>query len=128
MEVTLRGRTIITLWRMKPRHAFTLVEVLVALMLLGAAAGALVTAVVGDHRLRERAAGDSFAASAARARLEMLAASPCSGDVSGVAASARGVEHWSARASRPLWRLTDSIVPRRPAAPVVIEARVACPG
>lgn len=113
---------------MKPRLAFTLVEVLVALMLLGAAAGALVTALVGDHRLRERAAANTFAASVARARLEMLAASPCSGDVSGVTTSVRGTEHWWARASRPLWRLTDSILPPVPARPVVIEARVACPG
>lgn len=113
---------------MKPRHAFTLIEVLVALGLMGVAAGALAAAMAGDHRLRERAAEQGFAATAARARLEMLAISPCSGDASGVTASARGVERWQARAAGAVWRLTDSIIPRSPAAPVVIEARVTCPG
>lgn len=117
-----------TLWRMQPRRAFTLVEVLVALVLMGVGAAALVTALTGDHRLRERAAESRFAAASVRARIELLAALPCSGDASGVTASAWGSERWNARASASRWSLTDSVVPRPPAAPIVIEARVACSG
>jgi prepilin-type N-terminal cleavage/methylation domain-containing protein len=117
---------------MHPRRAFTLVEVLVALVLMGVAAAGLVTALSGDHRMREAAAVQSFAAGRARERLELLAVLPCSGDSSGATISVWGVERWRAHASPPVWRLTDSIVPRPSAgsalAPVVIDARVACPG
>ena len=113
---------------MQPRRAFTLVEVLVALVLMGAGAAALVTAVTGDHRLRERSAQNSFAAAAARARLEVLATLPCSGDLSGAVSSARGVEHWHATASAPVWRFTDSVTLQQAPVPIVIAARVACAG
>ncbi|HEY2850673.1 MAG TPA: prepilin-type N-terminal cleavage/methylation domain-containing protein [Gemmatimonadaceae bacterium] len=113
---------------MQPRRAFTLVEVLVAVVLMGVGSAALVTALTGDHRLRERAAESRFAAASARARIELLASLPCSADASGVTASAWGSERWSARVSASRWNLTDSVVPRPPAAPIVIEARVACPG
>jgi len=112
---------------MEPRRAFTLIEVLVALVLMGVGAAALVTALSGDHRLRERAGAESFVAARARARLEFLAVRPCSGDTSGVVTAAWGAERWQARASASQWRVTDSLVPRPPAAPVVITARVACP-
>lgn len=113
---------------MRPQRAFTLIEVLVALVLMGVAAAAMVTALGGDHQLRERAAESGFAAAAARARLEFLATLNCARDTSGVATSARGAERWHAVVSASLWRLTDSVVVRLPAPPIVIEARVACPG
>ena len=117
---------------MQRRKAFTLVEVLVALVLLGVAAAGLVTALTGDHRLRAAAAVHGFAAARVRDRLELLAMLPCSGDAAGATTSVWGVERWHARASPSVWQLTDSILPR-PAArsstpPLVIEARVACPG
>ncbi|MGH7653908.1 MAG: prepilin-type N-terminal cleavage/methylation domain-containing protein [Gemmatimonadaceae bacterium] len=116
---------------MQSCRAFTLVEVLVALVLTGVAAVGLVTALTGDHRLRAAAAAHSFAAGRARERLDVLAMLPCSGDASGATTSVWGVERWRAQASPPVWRLTDSIVPRPLAgaavAPVVIVARIACP-
>lgn len=117
---------------MRPRNAFTLVEVLVALVLMGVAAAGLVTALTGDHRLREAAAAHSFAAARARERLELLATLACSADASGETTTVWGVERWHAQASPLAWRLTDSILPRPAAgpaaAPLVIEARIACPG
>jgi prepilin-type N-terminal cleavage/methylation domain-containing protein len=115
---------------MKPlrvRRAFTLVEVLVALMMLGVAAAGLVSALAGDHRLRDMAAAHTFAADRARERLELLAALPCAGDLSGTSVSAQGAERWRASVSPSAWQLTDSLVPRTPGHALVIEARVACP-
>ena len=113
---------------MRSRLAFTLVEVIVALALMGVAAAGLVTALTGDHHLREMAAVRSFAAARARERLELLAALPCSGDASGVTTSVWGVERWHSQLSLRTWHLTDSLVPPPPSIPIVIEARVACPG
>ncbi len=111
----------------RARRAFTLIEVLVALMMMGVAAAGLVSALTGDHRLREMAAIHMFAADRARERLELLAALPCAGDLSGTSAFALGAERWSASVSPPVWLLTDSVVPRPPARVFVLEARVACP-
>ncbi len=77
------------------RRAFTLLEVLVALVLLGvgilgiSASAALVSRMVGDgSRL-------NLAASIATTRLEQLRAMPCASATSG-AATTRGVEErWS---------------------------------
>lgn len=126
MTLTDRSRRI--LCGMHRRRAFTLVEVLVALVLMGVAAAGLVTALTGDHRLRAAAAAHSFAAARARERFELLAMLPCSGDASGATISGSGVERWRAQAAQPVWRLTDSLVPPAPAVPVVIEARIPCPG
>ena len=111
----------------RARHAFTLIEVLVALILLGVAAAGLVSALTGDRRLRDLAAAQLFAADRARERLELLAALPCSSVASGASASAWGSERWSASVSQASWHLTDSLSLVQTAAPVVIVARVACP-
>ncbi len=111
----------------RARRAFTLIEILVALIMMGVAAAGLVSALTGDHRLRDMAAVHTFAANRARERLELLAALPCAGDTSGTTVSALGAERWRASAAPPAWVLTDSIVPRPPAHVLVIEARVACP-
>ena len=117
---------------MQPHRAFTLIEVLVALVILGVAAAGLVTALTGDHRMRETAAVHGFEAARVRERLERLATLPCSGDAAGATTSVWGVERWHAQASPLTWRLTDSILPRpsvrSPQSPLVIEARIACPG
>jgi len=111
----------------RARRAFTLIEILVALVMMGVAAAGLVSALTGDHRLREMAAVHTFAADRARERLELLAVLPCAGDVSGTSVSALGAERWRASASPSAWQLTDSLVPRPPGHALVIEARVACP-
>jgi prepilin-type N-terminal cleavage/methylation domain-containing protein len=111
----------------RARRAFTIVELLVALILAGAAAAGLTSGVMGDRRLRELAAANSFAADRARERLEWLAAAPCAPEASGGSASAVGAETWHASADAFEWHLTDSLLLRRSSAPVIIEARVACP-
>jgi prepilin-type N-terminal cleavage/methylation domain-containing protein len=111
----------------RARRAFTLIEILVALMMMGVAAAGLVSALTGDHRLRDMATVRTFAADRARERLELLAALPCAGDTSGTNVSALGAERWRASVSPSAWLLTDSVVPRPPAHALVIEARVACP-
>ena len=113
--------------RPRTRHAFTLVELLVALLLLGVAAEGLVSALTGDRRLRELAAAHSFAADRVRERLEQLAGLPCSPAASGTSGSAQVSEYWRASSSGFSWQLTDSLVLRGSTAPLVIEARVACP-
>jgi prepilin-type N-terminal cleavage/methylation domain-containing protein len=110
------------------RRAFTLIEVLVALIIMGVGAAGLAGALAGDLRLRDLAAANALAAGVARDRLELLAALPCSADASGTSESAWGSERWRASASPSSWSLTDTLRLRRTAAPVVIRARVACPG
>jgi len=109
------------------RRAFTIIELLVALVLMGVAAAGLAGALTGDRRLRDLAAAQAFAADRARERLELLAALPCSSEASGTSASVWGLERWRASSSQVAWSLTDSLLLRRSAAPLVIEARVACP-
>jgi prepilin-type N-terminal cleavage/methylation domain-containing protein len=108
------------------RRAFTLVEVLVALMIMGVGVAALVSALTGDRRLRDMAAAHTFAADRARERAELLAILPCAADTSGMAASAWATEHWRASPSRSQWSLTDSVVFARSTVPLVIRATVAC--
>jgi prepilin-type N-terminal cleavage/methylation domain-containing protein len=109
-------------------RGFTLVELLVALIMMGVAAAGLVSALTGDRWLRDAAAAHAYAADRARERLEQLAALPCTPSASGANASVWGSERWRASSSQLAWYLTDSVVMvRQAAAPVVIVARVACP-
>jgi prepilin-type N-terminal cleavage/methylation domain-containing protein len=114
--------------RLRARPAFTIVELLVALMLMGVAAAGITSALSGDRRLRDLAAANSFAANRARERLEELAALPCASAASGTSASSWGTERWHALADSLAWHLTDSLVLRRSTLPVIIQARVACAG
>ncbi len=109
-------------------HAFTIIELLVALIIMGVAAAGLVGALTDDLRLRDLAGAHAFAAGLARERLELLAALPCSQDTSGTTASRWGSESWHAAPSRFSWSLTDSLHLNRSTLPLVIEARVLCPG
>lgn len=111
----------------RARRAFTLVELLVALMLMGVAAAALVSALSGDRRLRDLGAAHLFAADRTRERLESLAALPCGAAASGTSASAWGTERWNATAAQSSWILTDTLTLTRSKAPLVILARIACP-
>jgi prepilin-type N-terminal cleavage/methylation domain-containing protein len=114
--------------RVRGRCAFTVVELLVALILMGVAAAGLASALTGDQRLRSLAAANSYAADRTRERLEWLAALPCASGASGGSASAWGAETWHAFADTVVWHLTDSLVLRGVTAPTIVEARVACPG
>jgi prepilin-type N-terminal cleavage/methylation domain-containing protein len=112
------------------RRAFTLIEILVALILMGVAAAGLVSALTGDRRLRDLAAAQLFAAERARERIESLAALPCSASAGGTSNSAWGSERWNATASKEgqsSWQLADTLSLGRSTAPVILLARVACP-
>jgi prepilin-type N-terminal cleavage/methylation domain-containing protein len=113
--------------QLRARQAFTLVELLVALIVLGVAAGGLVRALTGDRRLRDVAASHNFAADRIRDRLEQLAALPCSAGASGTESSAWGMERWWASPARFSWLVTDTVVLRESSSPIVLEARVPCP-
>ena len=121
------GVPVATLCDMNRRRAFTLIEVLVALILMGVAAAGLVSALTGDRRLRDLAAAHLFAADRARERLESLAVLPCVAAASGASISAWGSERWTAAVSQSSWELADTLVLAHIAAPLVIRARVACP-
>jgi prepilin-type N-terminal cleavage/methylation domain-containing protein len=110
------------------RRAFTLVELLVALIIMGVAAAGLASALTGDRRMRDLAAAHAFAADRARERLELLASLPCSAPASGASASAWALERWSATASPSAWSLTDTVTLVRSSAQMVVQARVICPG
>jgi prepilin-type N-terminal cleavage/methylation domain-containing protein len=108
------------------RPAFTVIELLVALTMLGVAVAALVAALTGDRRMRDLAESQRFAADRMRERLESLAVLPCGSDVAGASASVWGSDRWNATAAGSAWRLTDSIALRRAVSPIVIEASVTC--
>jgi prepilin-type N-terminal cleavage/methylation domain-containing protein len=111
----------------RPRGAFSLVELLVAVTLLGVGAAGLALALAGDRRVRDLAEAHARAADRVRARIELLVARPCGIDTAGTAAEPWGEEWWRAIAVRNAWHLTDSLVLHRSNSPMVIEARVACP-
>jgi prepilin-type N-terminal cleavage/methylation domain-containing protein len=95
-----------------PRSGFTLVELLVALVLLSC--GALGVVAAGAMAIRSSAAAESevAATAAARARVEALAAGACSisRDTAGVDSSGSMREQWTVRISRNATRLvTDSV-------------------
>jgi len=109
------------------RAAFSLVELLVSLSLLGVGAAGLAAALAGDRHLRDLAAAHAGAAGRARVRVEALAARACGSDTAGRSAEPWGAESWRATAVNGAWRLTDSLRLARSHAVLVIEARIACP-
>jgi prepilin-type N-terminal cleavage/methylation domain-containing protein len=127
MVCGLHGATLCCMKLRETRQAFTIIEILVALILLGVAGAGLVSALTGDRRLRDLAAAQLFAADRARERLESLAALPCAAAASGTSASPWGSERWSAIATQNSWQLTDTLSLARVAAPLIVLARVACP-
>ena len=110
-----------------PRSAFTLVELLIALTLLGVGVTALATALLGDVRLRDLATGESGAAAQLRDRLERLASMPCVRDTAAADVATWGIARWRASPHNGAWFLIDSIAPRRVHTAFVVEARVPCP-
>lgn len=110
-----------------PRSAFTLVELLIALALLGVGVTALATALLGDVRLRDLATGESGAAAQLRDRLERLATMPCVRDTAAADVATWGIAHWKASPHNGAWYLIDSVTPRRVHTAFVVEARVTCP-
>lgn len=110
------------------RHAFTLVELLIALALLGVGVTALASALLSDVRLRDLATSESGAAAHLRDRIEQLAVLPCMRDTAAADVAHWGIARWRASPQSGAWYLIDSMVPRRVRIPLVVEARVICPG
>jgi prepilin-type N-terminal cleavage/methylation domain-containing protein len=109
------------------RSGFTLVELIVALVLLGVGGATLATALVGERRLRELATVESGIAIAARERLAWLAARRCDAGLGGRRVERWGEERWAASPSGGAWTLGDTLAPNGARVPVLIFTRVACP-
>jgi|GEM_PF-2047823 len=109
------------------RNAFTLVELLIALALLGVGVTALASALLSDVRLRDLATGESGAAAHLRDRIEQLAVLPCVRDTAAADVAKWGTARWRASPHNGAWYLIDSVTPRRVHTAFVVEARVTCP-
>ncbi len=106
---------------------FTLVEIVVALVLVGAAGAGLASGIGGHGRLRYLATQHTLAGERARTHLELLAVRRCTADTAAALVESWGTDAWQAIAAGGVWTSTDSFALRRIARPVVIEARVSCP-
>ncbi len=91
------------------RRGFSLVELLVAIILVDVALLALVQTSAVVVRRRNEAHTRAAAVSAATARIEQLAASPC-GPVSGTAMGPAFLEAWSSRLLGSVREAADSVV------------------
>jgi Tfp pilus assembly protein FimT len=76
------------------RRGVTLLELLVALVLLDFGLIALVGAAASASRLRGRAHGDGLALDVASGRLEQILAVPCRGAAAGMEAPTRAMTEW----------------------------------
>lgn len=113
---------------MRARRGATLIELLVALLLLDIALLGLASmSAVAARRIGE-AGRRSRAAIAARNRLERLAAMPCASMAGGSASLETGIEEvWSVTALRGAVELTDSIdLHGRSREQVTVRIRVTC--
>ncbi|MBM3907438.1 MAG: prepilin-type N-terminal cleavage/methylation domain-containing protein [Gemmatimonadetes bacterium] len=112
---------------MRPRHAFTLVELIVALMLLGVGIAAYARAAAAIARLEGSARLRLTAAAALAARLDSLSGLPCGEARGGVAATEGIHETWRVRPGDGILLWDDSIaVPARPALSRRWSLAVAC--
>jgi prepilin-type N-terminal cleavage/methylation domain-containing protein len=111
---------------MTQRRAFTLVEVLVALVLLALAVAALGTTLTADRRLRTEALVYDAAALRLRERIEVLAARCAGADTSGWIAGAWGAERWRAVASAGAWSLSDSVLTADGRVTLAVDAAIVC--
>lgn len=113
---------------MRARSAFSLVELLTALVLLAVGLAAFARAAGGVARLENDARLRRALADATQSRLDSLAAEPCGLARRGRAFHAGVDERWSATSDGRRWSLSDSIEVRaRPAMARVYAATVPCP-
>jgi type II secretory pathway pseudopilin PulG len=108
------------------RHAFTIVEAVVATAVLGCCAAAMVAALYVGSVVGRRGALDAATARAARAWVRTAAARACTApDTAGLGAMERGAASWSLTHDGAGWRVvlhaTDGRTVR------TVEARVPCP-
>jgi prepilin-type N-terminal cleavage/methylation domain-containing protein len=112
---------------MKPRPAFSLVELLTALVLLTVGLAAFVRAAGAVARLENDARLRRALAVVMQARLDSLAAQPCGPAHFGQAFHAGIDERWSAVSDGRRWLLRDTLVVRaRPSLGRDYTAVLAC--
>ncbi len=108
------------------RHAFTVVELLGALVLLAVGLAGFTRAAAGVAALERDARLRRAVADALHARLDSLAAEPCAA-ASGAATHAGVAERWRVTSDAGALLLTDTVdVPARPRLGRVLEARLRC--
>lgn len=112
---------------MRRRFAFSLVELLTALVLLTVGLAAFVRAAAAVARLENDARLRRALAVVMQARLDSLAARPCGPAHSGQALYAGISERWSAVGDGRRWLVSDTIVVRsRPSLARDYTATLAC--
>jgi type II secretory pathway component PulJ len=109
------------------RRGFTVVEALVATMIMGVAGGLLAAAFIVTTAARRHAALDMQTAVQVRERIAHLSRRPCAAaDTAGTAAHGNALIWWRASRVPEGWSFADSVAlpgaPPRPAA----TGRVAC--
>lgn len=113
---------------MRRRTAFSLVELLTALLLLGVGLAAFVRAAGAVSRLENDARLRRALAVVTQARLDTLAAEPCGPARSGKAHFAGVGERWSAASDGRRWVVSDSItIGARPSFSRVYTTALTCP-
>ena len=128
MDTLHRRRRACSRCRPRPkRRAFTLVELLVALVVLDLGILALVAASAAAARVESATRGDAGMQAAASARMERMLASPCRGAAAATSASAPNlVEWWSDNpAPNGTRELSDSLVLSGPRGPRVLVVQTA---
>jgi prepilin-type N-terminal cleavage/methylation domain-containing protein len=112
------------------RRAFTLVELLIALVVFDVALLAFAADAATLVRLRARAERRDAGRTAALSRLARLRAAGCPAPVAGHATPVAGVqEYWRVQATGPATRrIRDSVAFGTPAAPAsfVLQSTLAC--
>jgi type II secretory pathway pseudopilin PulG len=111
---------------MRARTAFTLTEVVVALLVTATAAVAFATVRLAEQRLRARVDADRTWARSAREHLELLATRRCGADTGGILRTGTGESVWRATTTAAGWRLADSMRATRSDRWVGISATIGC--
>ncbi|MCX5761931.1 MAG: prepilin-type N-terminal cleavage/methylation domain-containing protein [Gemmatimonadetes bacterium] len=112
---------------MHHRLAFSLVELLTALVLLSVGLAAFTRAAGGVARLENDARLQRALADVVQARLDSLTSAPCAPSRAGEAHHGGVTERWRAVGDGRRWLLTDSIsVPARPTLARTYVAAVTC--
>ncbi len=108
-------------------RGFSVVEALVAIILLAAAGTGMAMAFTAAGSLRTRALAERAVADDAVSRMGMLARRPCSApDTSGTDASGRVVLRWGAVRSGDDWVFADSALASGGSDERIISGRVSC--
>ncbi len=108
------------------REAFTVVESLVAIAVVGIAGAALAVSLTAGGVLRRRASVSVAASAVVAGRIALLAARPCAAsDTGGTTSAGEASDAWTARRRGTVWVWADSIESVL-LAPILLEGAVTC--